>query len=414
MKRAGLLLAIAVLANAQSGTRDRYFSRYPFDQWAAAGDHSQIRWAVHVGNPHLTAHQRLSSRIGIEVEQKEIQKRRGRGEIVTFVQIEDPAGRRWRMHNTYSLASIPADAKARGVLYSQEVFILPGDYVVSLAVCDSITREYSFAHRTLHVAPLRGDPLPAAWRDLQPVELVHDFDTPDVWFQPYVRGKVRLPLETRRPVHLSLMMNMTPSDRASGSVRSFRRNMSVLVPALKLLSNLELSEGTLDVALLDLTRRKTWEQKNVRGLDWNRMRAPFADANPGVIDAQSLAAKAQMTQFFWDQMLDRLRPDTGSDALKVMIVLSAPAFLEHQFKVEPARFPKDPNRRVFYLRYRPLPPPRMTFDPFGQGPVPVAAGLPADDIEHTLKSLDAKIYSSITPEEFRRALSNVISEIAKM
>ena len=27
------------------------------------------------------------------------------------------------------------------------------------------------------------------------------------------------------------------------------------------------------------------------------MRAPFADANPGVIDAQSLAAEAQMTSF---------------------------------------------------------------------------------------------------------------------
>ena len=110
-------------------------------------------------------------------------------------------------------------------------------------------------------------------------------------------------------------------------------------------------------------------------------------------------------------MLDRLRPDTGSDALKVMIVLSAPPSSNISSRSSRRRFPKDPNRRVFYLRYRPLPPPRMTFDPFGQGPVPVPAGLPADDIEHTLKSLDAKIYSSITPEEFRRALSNVISEI---
>ncbi len=414
MKRTYLLALTAVIASAQSGMRDRYFIRYPFDQWLADGERTQIRWNARVQTPHLTAHQRLSARIDIEVEAKEIQKRRGRGEIITFVQIEDTNGHRWRAHNTYSLLAIPGDAKVHDILSSQEVFILPGDYIFTLATCDSSTREYSLVRRTLHVSPLRGDPLPAAWGGLQPVEFVQHFETPDVWFQPYIRGRVRLPLETRRSVHLDLVMNMTPSERVSGSVRSFRRNMSVLVPALKLLSNLELSKGTLDVALLDLTRRKTWEQKNVRGLDWNRMRAPFADTNPGVIDAQSLAVKAQMTQFFWDQMLDRLKPDTGSDALRVMIVLSAPAFLEHQFKVEPASFPKDPNRKVFYLRYRATPPPRVAFDPFNQGPMPSAMSLPSDDLEHTLKSLDARVYSAVTAEEFRRAVSNVMAEVAKM
>ena len=414
MKRACLIALTAVIASAQPGMRDRYFTRYPFDQWLSDGERTQLRWTARVETPHLTAHQRLSARIDVVVEAKEIQKRRGRGEIVTFVQIEDAGGHRWRTHNTFSLLAIPSGAKALPVLYSQEVFILPGDYTFTLATCDSSTREYSLVRRTLHVSPLRGDPLPAAWRDLQPVEFVQRFEAPDSWFQPYIRGRMRLPLQTRRPVHMDLVMNMTPSERVLGSIHSFGRNMSVLVPALKLLSNLEPSKGTLDVALLDLTRRKIWEQKDVRGLDWERMRAPFADTNPGVIDVQSLAVKAQMTQFFWDQMLNRLRPDAGSDALHVMIVLSAPAFLEHQFKVEPASFPKDPNRRVFYLRYRPTPPSRMAFDPFNQGPMPTATSLPSDDLEHTLRSLDARVYSAVTPEEFRKAVSNVIAEVAKM
>lgn len=414
MKRAYLLALMSVIATAQPGMRDRYFTRYPFEQWASDGERAQMHWAARVEPPHLTAHQRLSARIDIVVEQKEIEKRRGRGEIVTFVQIEDASGHRWRIHNSYSLLGIPADAKAHPILYQQEVFILPGEYTFTLATCDSSTREYSLTRRTVHVSALRGDPLPAAWGDLQPVEFVQHFDAPDVWFQPYIRGRVRLPLATRRAVHLDVVMNMTPSERVYGSGRSFGRNMSVLVPALKVLSNLELSNGTLDVALLDLTRRKIWEQKNVRGLDWKRMRAPFAETNPGVIDVQSLAVKAEMTQFFWDQMLDRLRPEAGSDAVHAMIVLSAPAFLEHQFKVEPASLPKDPNRKVFYLRYRPTPPPRMAFDPFSQAPMPTAMSLPTDDLEHTLKSLDARVYSAVTPEEFRKAVSNVMAEVAKM
>jgi hypothetical protein len=414
MTRAYLLALTVVIGSAQTVTREGFFTRYPFDRWLADGEHTQVRWTTHIETPHLTAHQRLSARIDIAVEAKEIQKRRGRGEIVTFVQIEDAIGHRWRTHNTYSLRAIPPDVKTHAILYSQEVFILPGDYTFTLATCDSSTREYSLARRTLHVSPLRADPLPAAWAGLQPVEFVQRFEAPDSWFQPYIRGRVRLPLETRRPVHLDLVMNMTPSERVSGSVHTFRRNMSVLVPALKLLSNLEPSKGTLDVALLDLTRRTIWEQKNVRGLDWNRMRALFSDANPGVIDAQSLAVKAQMAQFFWDQMLDRLRPDAGSDTLHVMIVLSAPAFLEHQFKVEPASFPKDPNRKVFYLRYRPTPLARVAFDPFNRAPMPTAMSLPSDDLEHTLKSLDARVYSAVTAEEFRKAVSNVMAEVGKM
>jgi len=419
MKRACLLALTAVIANAQTGMRDRYFTRYPFEKWLEDGERAQLRWSAMVDPPRLTAHQRLSARIEIGVDAKEIQKRRGRGEIVTLVQIEDSAGRRWRTHNTFRLTAIPAGAKAHSLTYTQELFILPGDYKFSMATCDSATGEYSFTPRALHVNALRGDPLPAAWGDLQPVEFVQPFGTPDFWFQPYVRGRLHLPLPTRLPVHVDLVMNMTPSERASGSLWTFRRNMSVLVPALKLLAGMELSQGTLDVALLDLTRRKIWEQRNARGLDWNRMRAPFADSNPGIIDVQSLAAKAQMTQFFWDRVLERLKPDPespdpASDALRVVIVLSAPVFLEHQYKVEPASVPKDAGRRVFYLRYRPAPAPRPPFEVFSQATRPPAAAMPNDDLEHTLKSLDARVYNAISPEEFRRALSNVMAEVGKM
>ena len=96
-----------------------------------------------------------------------------------------------------------------------------------------------------------------------------------------------------------------------------------------------------------------------------------------------------------------------------MIVLSAPAFLEHQVKVEPVTVPRDPNRKVFYLRYRPMPPPRPQFAPFGQGVLPAATAMPWDDLEHTLKPLDARVYSAITPEEFRKIVSNVIAQLEK-
>jgi hypothetical protein len=141
------------------------------------------------------------------------------------------------------------------------------------------------------------------------------------------------------------------------------------------------------------------------------MRAPFAEVNPGVIDAQSLAANARMTQFFWDRILERVVTPTGDDP-RVLIVLSAPAYLGHQFRVEPASVPKDPNRRVFYLRYRTTPPMRRVME--GELPRPVVTSLPEDDLERTLKGLDARMFSAVTPEEFRHALANVMAEVARL
>ena len=235
--RPRLLVVLIVVAStatqAQVGSRDRYFVRYPFDRWQAAGEKKQIRWSAQVHSPRLSAHQRMMARIEIEVDAKEIAKRRGRGELVTLLQVQNAAGTRWRTHHAFDLTRIPKDAKPNSITYYQDAFLVPGDYTVAFATCDGESGEYSFTRRALHVAALRSDPLALAWNDLPPVEFVRPLEAPDNWFQPYIRGQVHLGLETERPVHVDLVMNMTASEHALGSLHTFRRNMSVLVPALK-------------------------------------------------------------------------------------------------------------------------------------------------------------------------------------
>jgi len=406
-----LICAVALAAlvvSGQSGMRDRYFARYPFDQWLSRPDRTQLKWSAHVRPAKLTAHQRMASRIEIEIDEKEISARRGRGELVTLVQIEDAAGKRWRIHNAFDLAPIPQDAKPHALLYSQEVFLVPGEYRVALATCDSETHEYSFVRRTLHVGEVHGDALAHSGQDLPAVEFVRQLDMPDSWFQPYIRGRLHVGMETKRAVHVDLVMNLTPSERASGSLRVFRRNMSVLVPSLKLLAAMEVPNGTLDVTLLDLTRQKTWEQKSARGLDWMKMREPLANNLPAVIDVESLAARQRMAQFFRDQVVGRAMAVAGRDELRVVIVLSAPAFLDHQFRLEPASFERDPNRKVFYLRYRPF---FARTNPDGTVSI---SGMPADDLEHALKPLDARVLTASTPEDFRKAVASMLADIRKM
>jgi hypothetical protein len=116
-----------------------------------------------------------------------------------------------------------------------------------------------------------------------------------------------------------------------------------------------------------------------------------------------------MTRFFTDQVASRARLAEARDELRVVIVLSAPAFLGRQAPVESVKYERDPNRKVFYLRYRPLP------NPFSdQGQAALANTLPSDDLEHVLKLFDARVYTANTPEDFRKALSNMLAAIRTM
>jgi len=403
---------IALAALAQTGTRDRYFLRYPFDKWEEEAAQAQVKWTVRVFQAHLSPHQRLIARVEIEVDGREVEKRRGRGELVFFLEVTDAAGHKWRTHQAWDLRRVPKESRGRTVTFGQDAFVLPGDYRIALAVCDTQTLEHSFLRRAMHVAPLRGDPLPEAWGGMPAVEFPRLYGFPELWFQPGAIGRLRLPLATRQPVHIELLMNLTPSERASGSVQTFRRNMSILLPAMKVLCGIDPAGGSVDLTLLDMTRRVTWEQ-NARGLDWARIREPFASSNPGVIDVQSLAAKAAMKQFFRDQILDRAKP-RATEPLTAIIVLSAPVFLGHQDQLERDNIPKDPNRRVFYLCYRPLQV-RPVFVPGSDGlQRPVVTAIPTDDLEHALKGLDPRVLSASTPEQFRKAIATVLTEISRM
>ncbi len=97
-----------------------------------------------------------------------------------------------------------------------------------------------------------------------------------------------------------------------------------------------------------------------------------------------------MQQFFCHSVLDGVKPEErkGDEPLRVVIVLSRPVFLARQYKVEPASSPKDP--------------------------MPAAVALLSDDLEHTLKLLDAKVFPIISPEQFRKALATILADIERM
>ncbi|HKD08499.1 MAG TPA: hypothetical protein VKB79_21540 [Bryobacteraceae bacterium] len=422
---AGALLACSALHGAEAGYRDPEFARVPFDKWVSQGG-NRIHWTVSVPPVRLSTHQRLLQRVTLSVDGKDIEKRRGEGELLAMIQYRDSAGRVWQNHTSFDLATAQPGVERKYLEWSFFSFLLPGDYTLSVAVCDSKTLEHSASVRKLHIDSLKGDPLPDSWEGLPAVEMISPpFDPPDVWYLPDITTGLTLRAQTQRPLRVRVILNTTPSQRSSGSLTALRANMNLLIPALKVLTRMQIPGGMVDAEMVDLTHQKViFSQKDARRLDWPRMRAFFVETRPGVIDAAALSGQWKMRRFFFDEVNRQL--SDGS----VVIVLSGPAFLEDQEPVEPG-VPFAGAPRLFYIRYRsPIYPsntrPRLLRDTMmgrsgrrpptfsGPGDDDLLPPMPTDDLERAILPLNARIFDAASAKQFRRVLAALLDQLSKL
>jgi hypothetical protein len=413
---------------AQTGLPDPAFSQIPFDRWFSQGDQSRMKWTARVSEPALSSHQRQAARVDVEIDGAELVRRRGKGQFLVFVQLSDENGGAWQNHQEIDLEHVEDAMKDQNIVVSQNYFVLPGDYNISIAVLASPTAEHSVLKRKLHVSPLKNDPLPGAWRDLPAVELVFPEMPPDNWYLPAVQGKLRLAVETHEPVHVDLMVNLTPSERLAGSNQIQNRNLEVLLPTTKVLSQVNWGETTLGLAWLDLSRRRiTYQQDNMHGLDWSKAAGTLAELNPGMIDVKSLENRQHTAQFFLDEVHRRIVATKGAAPRRtsVVIILSSAVRFESAQEVHPIAPEGATDARVFYIRYQP--PPRISVGPAAPamgrqrrrmqdgGPVVrTDSEAQTDQLEPFLKPLDPRLFEVTTPEQFRKALATILADIAKL
>src|ERR1039457_1926561 len=239
-------------------------------------------------------------------------------------------------------------------------------YSVSLAIYDTATKEHSLRKTKLHIAPMKVDPLPDAWRHLPTVEFVEPSEPPDHWFLPKEAGRLLLPLTPRRPVRIDVLVNLTPSQQSSRTYGVQERNLSFMLPALKVISQIRAPGLALNARLLDLSRRRvTFQQEDVRDLDWDRMKASLSNANSGSIDVKSLADRQHNAAFFLAEIERRCAhaahsPEVARQAHAV-IVLSGPMVFDTEQELPEPPLKPSPDCRFFYVRIQsPAPPVPMS------------------------------------------------------
>ncbi len=420
-------LALVTLA-AANGATDPVFAKILFDRWSEKDHPGNFRWETRITQPVLSPHQRLILTITVQVDGADLMKRQGQGRLLLLIQLRDRAGQVYQNHSSLSLDTVGPEVNRTQLEYTQDAFVLPGDYQLSTGVLVSDTSEHAVQHRALHVDALHHDPLPDAWRELPAVEFLPAASPPESWYLPTVEGRLNLRVETKRPVRIELLVNGSVTEQMPTTMRplrSERLGVGELIPAAKVLSRIKVSDGSLRVALLDLERRRVgFEQAVVRDLDWAELKAALAEGDPNKIDVKSLENSGQNAQFFLSEIRKGISAECV-EPLHVVIVLSGPMAFG-KANPSPMQASADPNRKVFYIRYHAMA--RRTPPGFG-GPennprrrggrgagldFPRPVPLAADELFGLIKALDPRLFDVTTAEEFRKVLATILSEIGRL
>jgi hypothetical protein len=427
----------AVTAFGQQGLPDPVFDRIPFEQWLKGDGDAHIRWTMEVLRSRLSVHQRLGVILSVRVDGTEFVKRKGSGQMVVFLEVRDRDNHVFRTHRALHFDELKNPGELSAVSFDQYTFILPGDYQVAAAVLDTGSNEHALKKTKLHVPELVHDPLPGSWRNLPEVEFVTVSNPPDSWYVPEISSRLNLPVQNERPVRVEVVVNESPTELATRRVgRAMMRNMGNLIPALKVLSQMEIRNGSINVTLLDLERRKvSFNQEQIGKLDWPRLRAALLDNDPNQIDVHALENHEQNAQFFVSEIRKRLETTESNgdvplgltaDPVRVLIVLSGPMAFPKGQDLRPIEATPEPGSRVFYIRYLPPPPgfmggpppdgmrPRARLPSAPNAPGPVRGAPTADSLARTLKPLAPRTFDVTTPIEFRNALAAIMSEISRV
>ena len=398
-----LIVGPALLLSAQdkNPAEPNPFQALPFEQWVQEGPHQEIHWKTRVFYVGMSNDQRLIARLEVIVDGKELTSRGNKGRIIALIKFSDSAGRVYLNDGKVEMNNLKPDAKNSDVQQTWDSFVLPGDYTVAVALYHTETKEHNFALHKLHVPTLKNDPLPNAWQGLPGVEFWAPIDVPeqDVLFHPEIGGRLHLPLTTHSAVHLEVLADLSASDLFHGSEIRYNRYLHAVVPTLKTLTQIEMGDGVLDLATLDLLQRRvTFEQDAIKNLDWPVLRNAIKEIGPTRVSVQVLKTRDPSPVFLRDELARRIAV-AHSESLHVFILIGSPLSFYSFGGLGSSPLPSDCHCYIYYLEYDSSY--RREYSAIGH-------------VKKMLGPLKINAFSVHSPQEVRRALARILSELSEM
>ncbi len=456
----GLSSAPAAMAQAPETTAESAFAEVPFDQWVAEGPRQQVPWEVHASAHLLSIHQRLIASIEVVVPGTELVKRHADGRITLLVKVTDKAGASYRNFCVLELNDMKTDMRKTDMSFSWDAFALPGEYNVDVALYDKAAGEHNLYRGKLHVNPLKNDPLRDAWDGLPNFAFWSTKrDGPDYLFHSDIDGRLHLPLKTKRPVRLELLADLSSSDTFKGSTAAYEQYLAVALPTFKAFSHINVSNGSLHLATLDLPQRRvSFTQDDGKDLDWPRLKAMLVPTNgPGVVSVGNLRERRRQSPVFLREELMRridAAPDPGDaqaekgsqgkegshkqegshkeDPLRVFVLIGSPMDLYAFPDLPPINLRKEDNCVLYYLQYefpnqRAISPAEFRIQNGLPGSDSLIGRRPAREdvvgrgldgaignVERMLRPLKIHVLKVSSAADVRRALARVLADVSEM
>jgi hypothetical protein len=387
----------------------------PFEKWMSEGKREDIRWSVSVSRPRLSVSQRIIVRMTIRVDSKRIQSDGSARDFFVAAGFRmSEAG--W--HENRGMAAFRLEQSPPKNTYleiSLQAFLLPGDYTLGVLLYDKVQNLRSVDFRRVRVRGIEDDPLPKSFRTLPRVEFIQSERAFFSSEPTEITSRLHLPLGNRRPLRIEVLANYTPSYEFAGRRVPQQLIISLVTAMLRVLSQVEVQNGAVSVTALDLGRRRIlFEQRDTRNFDFVGLRTGLATLNPAVVDVKDLQNRLAAGAYFREVLASKLAdsaaqnhggngsPFLGSAAsaseepFRAIIVVSTPVLFERRTDLAPLVPPADCNCRIYHVRYR----------------------LGTQDLWDELSRLVARFrprrFEVSNPEDFRRALAAIMSDLQKL
>ena len=178
-----------------------------------------------------------------------------------------------------------------------------------------------------------------------------------------------------------------------------RNHNEMTVGALAALSQMEVEQGSISIAGLDLTRHEVvFEQEDFRSIEWAALIEALEKAQTPEISAAALEDRKNNGAFFREFLTGRLdsRNRSSDSPLRVVIVVTSSLLFESGSDLRPIDLEGDCHCRLYHLRFR------------------LSANDVFDDLERFMRPLRPRTFNLMTARDLRKAIAVILEELRNL